>query len=292
MSSAKEKAMIVVTGATGKLGHHVIQGLVKKVPASEVVAAVRSPEKAQDLAALGVELREADYSKPETLATAFAGAEKVLLISSNDLENRMDQQRAVVDAAKKAGVSLIAYTSILYADTSTIGLASDHKATEEYIRVSGIPYVFLRNGWYLENHTESLAPALQHGAILGAAGDGRFASASREDYADAAVAALTTAGVRNKIYELAGDTPYTLSELAAEVAKQSGKPVVYQNLPEKDFEGALAGFGLPAPVAAMLADSDVAAEKGQLDSSEPDLRTLIGRPTTTLSAAVKAALKA
>jgi NAD(P)H dehydrogenase (quinone) len=289
--SPKEKAMIVVTGATGKLGHHVIQGLVKKVTPSEIVAAVRNPAKAQDLAALGIQLREADYSKPETLEQAFEGAEKLLLISSNDLEQRMVQQKAVIDAAKKAGVKLLVYTSILRADVSTVGLAADHKATEAYIKASGIPYVFLRNSWYLENHTEALAPALQHGAILGAAAEGRFASASRADYAGAAVAVLTTEGRENKIFELAGDESYTVTELAAEVSKQAGKQVIYQDLPQADYAAALAGFGLPKAFAEVLADADAAAAKGQLDSSSDDLRRLLGRPTTTLKTAVASALK-
>jgi NAD(P)H dehydrogenase (quinone) len=284
--------MIVVTGASGKLGHHVVAELVKKVPADQVVAAVRSVEKAASLKALGVEVREADYNKPETLAKAFAGAEKVLLISSNDLENRIPQQRAVVDAAKAAGVQLIAYTSILRADTSKLGLAKDHKATEEYIKASGIPYVFLRNGWYFENRTEALGPALEHGVILGAAGEGRFAAASRADYAGAAAMALTKDGQENKIYELGGDAPYSMAELAAEVSKQSGKQVVYQDLPEQKFAEALAGFGLPKPVAELVADSEAGAAKGELDRAGNDLSTLLGRPTTTLSAAVAAALKA
>ena len=282
--------MIVVTGATGKLGRHMIDGLLKTVPAKEIVAAVRSPEKAGDLAARGVQVREADYSRPETLRTALAGAEKVLLISSSEVGQRVPQHTAVIEAAKAAGVSLLAYTSLLRADTTTLVLAPEHVATEKFLLSSGLPYVILRNGWYLENHTEQLAPALQHGAILGAADEGRFASAARGDYAEAAVAVLTGRGYENRVFELAGDSAYTLAELAAEVSTQSGKTVVYRDLPEQEYAAALAGFGLPKPVAEMLAAADRGAAKGELDDHSRELQKLIGRPTTTLAAAVKAAL--
>lgn len=286
----KEKTMIVVTGASGKLGHHVVKQLLKSVPATQIVAAVRSIEKAQELAAFGVELREADYSKPATLATAFAGAEKVLLISSNEVGARVAQHQAVIDASVAAGVKLLAYTSLLRTDTSKLGLAVDHLATEEAVRRSGLPFAFLRNGWYIENHTEALAPALQHGVILGAAGDGRFSAATREDYATAAAAVLAGHGHENKVYELAGDESYSLSELAAEVSRASGKTVVFQNLTPQEYEAALLGFGLPAHVAAIIADADAGAAKGELESASRDLHTLIGRPTTPLAEAVSAAL--
>ncbi len=284
--------MILVTGATGKLGHHVIQALLTKVPPSEIVAVIRDLGKAADLAEFGVQIRQADYSRPETLDTAFAAGDKLLLISSNDLAQRIPQQQAVVDAARRAGIRLLAYTSILRADTSSLSLARDHKATEAYIRGSGIPFVFLRNGWYLENHTESLASALEHGAILGAAGEGRFSSAARKDYAAAAAAVLATDGHANHVYELAGDSSFTLAELAAEVAQQAHKPVVYRNLAEPQYEAALTGFGLPASLSTMLAECDAGASQGELESSSKDLHTLIGRPTTTLSEAVAFALKA
>jgi NAD(P)H dehydrogenase (quinone) len=282
--------MIVVTGATGKLGQHVIEGLLKKVPAAQIVAAVRNPEKAANLAALGVQVRKADYSEPQTLASAFAGAEKVLLISSSEVGVRVAQHQSVIDASKAAGVKLLAYTSILRADTSTLALAVEHLATERALKASGVPYTLLRNGWYLENHTESLGAALQHGAILGAAQDGKFAAASRKDYALAAVAVLTTEGHENKTYELAGDAAFTLTELAAEVSHAANKPVVYKNLTEADYETALKGFGLPAEIAHILADSDAGAAKGELDSNSRDLHNLLGHATTTLAAAVTAAV--
>ena len=282
--------MILITGATGKLGRHVIAGLLEKVPARELAVAVRSPDKAADLAARGVSVRQADYLKPATMDAALAGADKVLLISSSELGDRATQHKAVVDAARKHKVGLLAYTSILHADTSKVGLAADHKSTEAYIRAADVPFVFLRNGWYLENYTENLAPALQHGAMAGAAGEGRIAAASRADYAAAAVEVLTGKGHENKIYELAGDQPFTKAEIAAELARQSGKPVAYQELPAPAYEQMLASVGLPGPIAAMLADADVAISRGELDEPSGDLRRLIGRSTTTLAEAIRAAL--
>lgn len=284
--------MIVVTGATGKLGRIVVDELLKKVPAREIAVAVRSPEKAADLASRGVEVRRADYGKPETLAGALAGAEKLLLISSSEVGQRATQHRAVVEAAKKAGVRLIAYTSILHADTSTLALAAEHKATEEAIRASGIPFVLLRNGWYTENYSENLEPALKQGALVGSAGEGHIAAATREDYAAAAVTVLTGAGHDNKVYELAGDRPFTMSELAAEVARQAGKPVVYQDLPPARYKDILVGVGLPLPYAEILVDADVGASRGGLDDSSGDLRRLLGRPTTPLSKAISSGLAA
>lgn len=282
--------MIVITGASGRLGRQVIEKLLETVPAAEIIAAVRNPEKANDLAALGIQVRQADYSKPETVHSALAGAEKVLLISSNEVGQRVPQHQAIIDAAKSAGAKLLVYTSILRAESSSLALASEHKATEENIRASGLPFVFLRNGWYFENHTEQLGPAVQHGAILGAAGEGRFASAARSDYAAAAAAVLTSPGHENKIYELAGDSSFTLSELAAVVSDQAGKPVSYHNSAQ-DYQDALLSFGLPADFAAILVDADLGAARGELNSSSSDLRTLIGRPSVTLPNAVKAALE-
>ncbi len=282
--------MIVVTGATGKLGGHVIQSLLEKVPASEIIATVRNKEKASHLTALGVQVRKADYADPATLTAAFAGAEKVLLISSNEVGQRIPQHQAVLDASLAARVKLFVYTSILRADTSRLALAEEHRATEEAIRSSGVPYVLLRNGWYLENHTEALGPALQHGAILGAAGEGKFSSAARSDYAKAAAIVLTEEGHTNKTYELAGDTSYSLGELAAEVSTLAKKDVAYHNLPESEYQKALLQFGLPAGLATMLADSDAGASTGGLYSDSPDLRTLLGRPTVLLADAVTQAL--
>ncbi|WP_250279988.1 SDR family oxidoreductase [Frankia sp. Cppng1_Ct_nod] len=285
--------MITVTGATGHLGRLVVEDLLGRgVPAGEIVAAVRSPQKAADLAERGVQVREADYTRPATLATAFAGTDKLLLVSSSEVGQRVAQHRSVVDAAVQAGVSLIAYTSVLSAQTSGLALAAEHKATEDIIRASGPAYVFLRNGWYIENYTENLAPAFQHGAILGAAGEGRICGATRTDFAAAAAAVLTGEGHAGAVYELGGDQPFTMAELAAEVAGQSGKPVGYVDLPAEEYVKALVGAGLPEAFAGLLADSDLGIGRGDLFTDSGDLSRLIGRPTTTLAEAVALALKA
>ena len=283
--------MIVVTGATGQLGRLVIQSLLTKVQASQIVAAVRQPERAADLAALGVQVRQADYSQPPTLDAAFAGADKVLLISSSELGQRTAQHRNVIDAAKRAGVGLLAYTSVLRADTSELGLAAEHVATEALIKASGLHYVLLRNGWYTENYLASVQPALQHSAFIGCAGEGQIASAARADYAEAAAMALTLPAQAGKVYELAGDSAYTLAGFAAELSRQTGKAIPYVNLPEADFKGALLGAGLPEPLAALLADSDTAASKGALMDGGKRLSTLIGRPTASLGDLMALALQ-
>lgn len=279
--------MIAVTGATGQLGRLVIDALLKKVPAAEIVAAVRSPEKAADLAALGVQVRKADYTSPESLLSAFNGVDKVLLISSNEIGQREVQHKAVIAAAKQAGVGLLAYTSLLHADTTKMGLGGEHRGTEQALIASGVPYAILRNGWYTENYAASIAPAVAHGAFIGAAGEGKIASASRQDYADAAAAVLTGSET-NKIYELAGDTAYTLAQFTAEIAKQSGKEIGYINMPQAEFAGALKGAGLPDGLAEMLADSDANAAQGSLFDDSLTLSKLTGRPTTPWQDVVKA----
>ena len=283
--------MIVVTGATGQLGRLVIQSLLKHVPATQIIAAVRNPAKAADLSSLGVQVRQADYSQPATLDAAFAGATKLLLISSSEVGQRTPQHKNAIDAAKRAGVGFIAYTSLLHADRTPLALAEEHLATEAYLAQSGIGYALLRNGWYTENYLSSVAPALQHGAFIGSAGEGRIASAARADYADAAAAVLTRADQAGKVYELAGDSSYTLAEFAAELSRQSSKTVPYVNLPKADFEAALVGAGLPAGLAFVLADSDAGAAQGALFDDAHQLSTLIGRPTTALATLMGAALK-
>lgn len=281
--------MIVITGATGNLGQHVIASLLKSVPAANIIAAVRNPAKAADLAARGVQVRQADYNDGASLDAAFQGATKILLISSSEVGQRAQQHQNVIDAAKRAGVSLLAYTSVLRADTSPLGLAAEHVITEAAIRASSLPYTFLRNGWYLENHTEHLAPVLEHGVLLGAAQNGRFSSAARADYA-AAAAAVLTAAQPQAIYELAGDHGFTLAEYAAEVARQSGKAILYKDMPQADFKAALVSVGVPEGFADLLADSDAGTAKGALEDHGKQLSALIGRPTTSLLDAVKAAL--
>ena len=283
--------MYAITGATGQLGRLVIEALLGTVPAGQIVAAVRSPAKAHDLADRGVVVREADYLRPETLATALAGVDKLLLISSTEVAGRLPLHRAVIDAARHAGVSLLAYTSMLHADTSPAKLAIEHWQTEEAIAASDLTAIILRNGWYAENHLMALPAVLEHGAFVGAAKAGRFSSAARKDYAEAAVAALTTDGHAGKTYELAADHAYTLTELAAEVSRQSGKAVVYNDLAEDAYASVLTGIGLPANLAALLADADVAASHGALFDDGGALARLIGHPTTSLESLVATALR-
>jgi len=282
--------MIVVAGATGKLGTFVMEGLLAKLPASELAVVVRNQARAAGLAARGVQVREADYGSPAALASAFRAGEKVLLISSSEIGKRAEQHAAVLQAAGRAGVALLAYTSLLRADSSPMLLAGEHKSTEEAIRASGLPYIILRNGWYIENYTDQLPGILARGMVAGAAGQGRYAAATRRDYADAAVAVLTSAWSTNATYELAGDRAFTLDEFAAEVSRQSGKTVTYANMPPEQYRQMLVGTGLPEPIATVVADFDVAASKGALDWDGGDLRQLIRRPTTPLADAVAEAL--
>lgn len=277
--------MFAVTGATGKLGRLVIEELTKRVPAGQIVAAVRNPDKAQELAALGVQVRHADYDNPQTLSAALKGVNKLLLISGSEVGKRVPQHRAVIAAAKDAQVELLVYTSILRAETSGLALAKEHLATEHMIREAGLAFSFLRNGWYFENYTEQLAGALASGKILGSTQNGRIAAAARRDYAEAAVQVLT-ASKPQQTYELAGDEPFTLSELAAEVSRASGKSITHQELPASALREALVGFGLPAAFADILVDADQGIARGELDDSSHILSKLIGRPTATLAAAV------
>ncbi|MBU4681569.1 SDR family oxidoreductase [Cedecea davisae] len=282
--------MIAITGASGQLGRLVVEDLLKTVDAAEVVTVVRNPAKVEDFASRGVQVRAADYGDVSALAKAFSGVEKVLLISSSEVGQRTVQHKNIIEAAKQAGVKLIAYTSLLHADRSPLALADEHVATEQLLQASGVPFVLLRNGWYTENYLASVPPAVQHGVFIGSAGEGKIASATRADYAAAAAKVLTLDNQAGKVYELAGDQAWTLAELAAEVSKQSGKPVVYQNLSEADFKAALQGAGLPEGFADLLANSDSGAEKGGLFDDGHQLSKLIGRPTTSLRDSVKIAL--
>lgn len=281
---------LLVTGASGQLGRLVVETLLARHPAAAIVAAVRNPASVADLEARGVQVREADYTRPETLKAAFRGVDRILLISSNEIGQRAAQHRAAIEAAAEAGVGLLAYTSLLHADASPLGLADEHRETEALIKASGLPAVILRNGWYTENHTASLPAALAHGAVLGSAGEGRFSTASRADFAEAAAAVLLAEDPAGQVLELAGDASYTLAELAAEYARQAGKPIAYRDLPPADFAEALVGAGLPRPFAELLADSDAGAAKGGLFDDSGALSRLIGRPTTPLAETVRRAL--
>ncbi|NCI00767.1 SDR family oxidoreductase [Cronobacter malonaticus] len=283
--------MIAITGATGQLGQRVIDTLLNTVAAQEIVAIVRNPAKAAALSARGVQVRAADYNDAAALTAALAGVEKLLLISSSEVGQRATQHRNVIDAAKTAGVKLIAYTSLLHADRSPLGLADEHVATEKMLADAGVPYVLLRNGWYTENYLASVPPALEHGVFIGSAGDGKIASASRQDYAEAAAKVLTLDNQAERVYELAGDHAWTLRALTALLSKETGKTVAYQNLSEADFAAALTGAGLPEGFAKLLADSDVGASKGGLFDDSRQLSALIGRPTTSLEASLRESLK-
>lgn len=281
---------IVVTAATGHLGTFVIEGLLDKVPADQITAVVRNAEKAADFAARGVKIVIADYNAPETFDSVFAAGDKVLLISGSEIgADRVGQHKVVIDAAKAAGVALLAYTSTL--DSLKATLADDHRGTEKVILASGLPYVLLRNGWYHENYTEQLAPVLEHNAVVAAAGEGRLSSASRADYAAAAVAVLTGEGHENKTYELGSDEAWSLTEYAAELSKQTGKEIVYSPVSVEALIGILTGAGLPEPVAATIAGVDAATEKGELVVTSGDLARLIGRPATPIAESITAALK-
>lgn len=282
--------MIAITGATGQLGQLVIEELLKTVPASQIVAIVRNPAKADAFSQRGIVVRQADYTDQAAFTTALNGVDKLLLISSSEVGQRAAQHQNVINAAKAAGVKLIAYTSLLHADTSPLGLHVEHVETEKALAESGVPYTLLRNGWYTENYLASVPPALEHGVFIGAAGEGKIASATRADYAAAAAKVISEEGHAGKVYELAGDSAWTLSELTAELSRLSGKPVAYQNLSEADFAAALKGAGLPAGLADMLADSDTGASKGGLFDDSRTLSKLIGRPTTPLAESIKAIL--
>ncbi|MFI6929875.1 SDR family oxidoreductase [Streptomyces sp. NPDC050287] len=281
---------IVVTGATGHLGRHVVEQLLEKVPAEQITAVVRNAEKAADLAARGVKIALADYNAPASFDGLFAAGDKVLLISGNEFDKgRVQQHKIVIDAAKAAGVALLAYTSA--PGGLTAALADDHRGTEEALLASGVPYALLRNGWYHENYTENLAPVLEHNAVLAAAGEGRVSSAARADYAAAAVAVLTGEGHENQTYELGGDVAWSFAEYAAELSRQTGKEIGYSPVSVEALTGILVGAGLPEPVAANIAGVDTSIEKGELVVSSGDLSRLTGRPTTPLSEAIAVALK-
>lgn len=282
--------MIAVTGANGQLGRLVLKALIDKGETG-IKALVRSPEKALDLASDQITLVQADYDKPETLQPALDGITRLLIISGSEVGKRAQQHRAIIEAAKAKGVGFIAYTSILRADTSPMKLAEEHKVTEELLTLSGIPYALLRNGWYIENYAGTVAAALEHGAVVGASGDGRISAASRADYAEAAASVIAGSDLSTRAYELAGAPGLTLAELAAEISDQTGKTVPFQNMPEEAYADMLKQAGLPGPFAEILADSDACAAEGSLYSDSKDLQTLIGHDTLSVKDFVRATVK-
>ncbi|MET8995695.1 SDR family oxidoreductase [Amycolatopsis sp. NPDC004169] len=283
---------IVVTGATGQLGRLTVEALLRRgVPAADVIATGRDIAGIKDLADRGITVRRADFADTDSLAEAFAGADRLLLVSASvPVGERVANHRRVIDAAASAGVSLVAYTSTAHADTATTVIGATHRETEEYLRERGIPGVLLRNGWYLENYTGQLPQILQNGALAGAAGEGRISAASRADYAEAAAVVLTTEGHTGAVYELGGDEAFTLTELAAAISAAAGKQVTYADLPVPGFARTLAAAGLPAELAEVLADADRGMSRGEMHTASGDLRRLIGRPPVTLAEALAAAL--
>lgn len=279
---------IAITGASGLLGKLVINELLKHTESKNIVALVRSPEKVNDLLDQGVEVRAFDYIQDaKQLAVQLTDIDKLLLISSSEVGQRATQHQHVIEAAKLAGVKLIAYTSLLKADTSPLLLAEEHIVTEKDLKASSIPYVILRNNWYNENYAMGLAKSVEIGKIFGATHHGKTSSASRLDYAIAAVAVLIQEGHENKTYELAGDSSYTLDDVAKWTSEISNKVVVYEDISEADFKEFLLQIGLPEGFAGLLADSDEGVSKGGLYSESKDLQKLIGRPTTPMQATIK-----
>jgi NAD(P)H dehydrogenase (quinone) len=279
----------LVTGASGHLGHLVVTSLLERgVPAADVVATGRDTARLADLAALGVTVRRADYTDPASLKEAFVGVDRALLVSSSELGQRAVQHGNVITAAADAGVELLAYTSILRADSSSLLLAAEHVETERLLAGSGLPVALLRNGWYVENWTAQIPVVLEHGGVTGAAGDGRVSAATRADYA-AAAAAVLTADDAAGTYELGG-TPFTLAELTAELAAQTGRELTYRDLSTADYTAVLVAAGLPEPVAAVYADGDRGVRDGELLDTTGDLARLLGRPSTPLGDAIRTAL--
>jgi NAD(P)H dehydrogenase (quinone) len=283
--------MIAITAATGQLGRLVIDELLKQTPANQLVAVVRHPAKAADLAVRGVTVRQGDYTDPASMQQALAGVDQMLLISSNEIGQRLPQHLNAIAAAKRAGVKLLVYTSLLRADSSRLDLAPEHVGTEQALKASGVPFIILRNGWYTENYTASVKPAVANGAFIGSAADGRISGAARADYAAAAAVALTGGAKVGQTYELAGDTAFTLAELAAEISQQTGKTIPYHNLPEADYAAILLKVGLPPVFAHGLARWDVDASHGALFEGGHQLSKLIGRPTTALADTIRQALQ-
>lgn len=282
---------IAITAATGRYGRHAIDALLARgTSADQIIAVGRNPEKLAELSHLGVVTRVADYSDPAALDQAFEGVDRLLFVSGSEVGQRMEQHSNVVAAAVRAGVGMIAYTSAPKADTSELLVAQDHKRTEAHIRASGLPFVFLRNSWYMANYTDMAGAYVENGVVPGAAGEGRVSAATHADYADAGAVVLITPGHENSIYELGGDTAFTMAGFARALSRDSGQDVTYQDLTKDEYVSALEGFGLPAELAEVLADGDLGVARGDLLVDTGDLSRLIGRPTTTMPDSVAQAL--
>lgn len=282
----------VITGSTGSYGHHVVQTLLQRgVAAGDVVATGRDLARVADLADRGVQTRRADYEDEESLRAAFDGADVVLLVSGTELGRRAAQHRTAVQAAKQAGVGLLAYTSLAHCDRSGMRIAADHRDTEQALAESGVPHVLLRNGWYMENYTSQLGSYVLAASVVGCAGDGRVSAATRDDLAEAAAAVLLSEDQAGQCYELGGDEAFTLAELAAAVTEATGQPVAYHDESPEEYTQALVRAGLPRPYAESVADADLGIARGDLLVTTGDLSRLIGRPTTPMPAAVREAAR-
>jgi NAD(P)H dehydrogenase (quinone) len=289
-----EQAMIyAVTGSTGHLGRLVVEVLAKHRPPSQIVALARDPAKARELDQFAGSVRAFDYDKPETLTPALHDVNKLVLISSNAIGGRVKQHKAVIDAAKAAGVELIAYTGILHGQKSPINFGKEHHETEMLLTQSGLRRVFLRNGWYIENYVLFLKHALASGVFPASAGNGRISAAGRADYAEAAALSLIQDdGSTERVFELAGDNAFTLSKFVAEASRQANKPIAYKNLSELDFATLLTKFGLPPHLAADLAQSSSATARDALFDDSRALSRLIGHPTMSYNSVIASALQA
>ncbi|PPK70449.1 SDR family oxidoreductase [Actinokineospora auranticolor] len=280
---------ILVTGATGNLGGLIVKQLLTRVPAADLAVSVRAPEKAAHLAAQGVDVRQGDFGQPESLR--FDGVDTLVLVSADGPDDvRVAAQKSAVDAADKAGVGRIVYTSVSFADVSPLGLARVHAATEDHIRASGLPFTFLRNGMYHENYVNGLPGALERGSLVTTTGAGRIASVSREDLAEAAAVVATTQGHDGAVYELTGPRAWGFDELAALAAEVTGKPLTHVSVEAAQLHGNLVAAGLPEFVAELLTDIQSNIRTGALSEVRPDLAKLIGRAPTPIETAVRAAL--
>lgn len=279
---------VVVTGATGRLGQHVVRHLLARgVDPSEVVAGGRDRDRLAELEALGVHAAVMDYEETTTLDAAIQEGDRLLLVSGSEVGQRVPQHQAVIDAAVDAGVELLAYTSILDAGDSPMRIAREHRATEEALAAADVPVVLLRNGWYTENYADQLETYRATGTVLGATGEGRIAAATRSDLAEAAAVVLAGEGHAGRTYELGGPS-FTLGEVAALVREVTGEDVQHVDVPTEQLQAALVEAGLPEDAAAMLADADAGIREGWLDTSSSDLVDLIGHAPTTLADQLRA----
>lgn len=283
---------ILVTGATGALGSQIVQSLLQKAPQAKVIAGARKQEKAAALVAQGAQFRLLDYDRPETIEAALKGVTRVVLVSGTDVGRRVPQHKAVIDAAKRAGVKLLGYTSILRATESPLLLAQEHRGTEEVLAASGLPHILLRHGWYTENSTATAPLSVKFGVVQSCAGEGRYSTATRQDYAEGdATLILRDGHAPAQAYELAGSTSWSKGDYAALLSRISGKPVAYQPMSQADFAAALVAAGLPELVAKIISDSDAGAANGWLQDDSRTLEKVIGRATTPLEQVVEQTLK-